>query len=343
MNNDLFFYDPLFGVILLISIILVIILADYGRNLLRAKQKKNNLKEFVQSYKEGSLSDEVAEFFALSKNPLSALLFLANTHNRAGDSNAAIKLYLGILKEVTNDADKMIILEELGETYFKAGFLERAKTIFLELLKMQPRNEKVLRLLVSVYERMGQFREALDALTCLDELSNNEEMKENNAMRAYLYFMLITQSDSLDFNKKNKEIINLMRHHKIERLVMDYLFSYNRDLFWKEIKKFKDIEFAYEILWRVKLSEAPLDSIREHNKLRELYVAKGFIDDDISCSVFELEALRALRKESKLKGDLGFEYRCCVCKNVVPFDLFRCEVCGSVGQMDLIYKIKQAK
>ena len=144
MNNDLFFYDPLFGVILLISIILVIILADYGRNLLRAKQKKNNLKEFVQSYKEGSLSDEVAEFFALSKNPLSALLFLANTHNRAGDSNAAIKLYLGILKEVTNDADKMIILEELGETYFKAGFLERAKTIFLELLKAIPNGSKLI-------------------------------------------------------------------------------------------------------------------------------------------------------------------------------------------------------
>lgn len=60
-----------------------------------------------------------------------------------------------------------------------------------------------------------------------------------------------------------------------------------------------------------------------------------------SAPLFELEVLRVLFAHSKQRGDLVFEYRCHHCKNIFPFDSFRCPMCASVGEMDLIYKIKE--
>ena len=56
---------------------------------------------------------------------------------------------------------------------------------------------------------------------------------------------------------------------------------------------------------------------------------------------FELEVLCILRRYSKQKGDLIFEYRCHHCKNLFPFDSYRCPICANVGEMDLAYRLKE--
>ncbi len=345
LDKIIFIYrDPLFGITILVAIILVLVIADYGRNQYRLKKRQMDLKNFSESYGDGSLSDEIMEFFMLAKKPVATLLFLADTYHRAGDSASAIKIHLAILQKVNNISEKIIILESLGITYFKAGFLQRAKTIFLEVLKNHPYNYQILMYLIQTYENMGQYQEALDTLECLDEVSTKKQQDKNTITRTYLSFMVLSGENFLSLKKKTKEITALMRHSKcIDRLGLGYLYTYDRAYFWRELLEFKNVEFCFDILWQLKKDEIPLESIQNHSAIMDVYRAKGYVKDDVECEIFELETLRILHKNAKIKGDLLFEYRCHNCKNIFPFDNYRCAVCSNVGEMDLIYKIKEKK
>lgn len=378
--------DPLFGVAILMAIIVILVFADYGRNKYRAKKHKIALENFTKSYHENSLSDEFVDFLSLAKDPIPPLLLLAKTYARAGDSTYAIKIYLEILEKTKNTQEKIIILESLGITYFEAGFLQRAKNIFLEILKTYPRNAQILGYLVRTHESMGEYQDALDVLECLNEISTPKMRQESANIKAYLHFMLLINSHILSLNKKNKEVISLMHYNNaIRRVAFDYLFLYARELFWEEILKVESVEFCLDILWRFSKEEVPFEMIAKHGRrdILDVFVAKGYLDSGAESSIatsadsnlsadaeskaesnfgaiaeskpdsspktapdstplFELEVLRVLFAHSKQRGDLVFEYRCHHCKNIFPFDSFRCPMCASVAEMDLIYKIKEA-
>ncbi len=341
LDNIISLYrDPLFGVVVLVAIILVLVIADYGRNKYRLKKRQIDLENFSKSYKESPLSDEITEFLALSKKPIPTLLFLADMYFKAGDSSSAIRVYLNLLQKTKDAYEKVIILESLGITYFKAGFLQRAKKIFLEVLKMRANNPEILLYLIRTYENMGEYKEALDTLECLDEATNAPN--QNQSTRIYLQFMALSSDDFLSFDKKNEGIIKLMQDSRIiNRLSLNYLCAYDRNSFWQELQRFNDVSFCIDILWKLQKDEIPLESIKSNSSIMDVYRAKGYIGDNVECEIFELEALRILHKDSKQKGDLYFEYRCHNCKNIFPFDSYRCSVCANVGEMDLIYKIKK--
>ncbi|WP_307983659.1 tetratricopeptide repeat protein [uncultured Helicobacter sp.] len=342
-ENIAFLYrDPLFGIAIFIAIVIILVFADYGRNKYRQKKREIALQNFTKSYGEGSLSDEVVKFLSLAKNPIPPLLFLANTYSKAGDSNSAIKIYLGMLEQVHNFQEKIIILESLGITYFQAGFLQRAKHIFLEILKNYPRNSQILLYLMRTYESMGQYQEALDTLECLDEVATTKQRKDNAIVKTYLHFMRLSSGDMLSLEKKNKEIISLMhRCQYINRIALGYLKLYARELFWQEVKKFDKVRFCYDLLWNINQNEIPFEAIKHHSDIMDIYRAKGYIKDNKECATFELEALRILHQHSSQQGDITFEYRCVQCKNIFPFDSYRCPICAHVGEMDLVLKLKE--
>ena len=58
----------------------------------------------------------------------------------------------------------------LGKTYFKAGFLERAKKLFLIILKESPRSPDVLKYLLLIYEQLKLYSKALEVIEPLEEL-----------------------------------------------------------------------------------------------------------------------------------------------------------------------------
>ncbi len=361
--------DPLFGIIILIAIITILVFADYGRNKYRAKKRQIAIENFTKSYNENAPSDEFVDFLSLAKNPIPPLLLLAKTYARAGDSAYAIKIYLAMLEKTRDIQEKIIVLESLGITYFEAGFLQRAKNIFLEILKIYPRNAQILSYLMRTHESMGEYQDALDVLECFDELSTPKEQQENEHIRTYLHFMLLAHNHILPFHKKNKEIIELMHYSgMINRLGLDYLFVYARELFWEELLRMPSIEFCLDILWRCKQEEIPFDILSKRTDIVDVFVAKGYLQRPESSvaktqedrnlldskdhqapavplktkkTPFELEVLCILRRYSKQKGDLIFEYRCHHCKNIFPFDSYRCPICANVGEMDLAYRLKE--
>ncbi|MGX2972047.1 tetratricopeptide repeat protein [Helicobacter sp. T3_23-1059] len=391
-----FYHDPLFGASILLGIVAIIIFADWGKNKYQAKKREMALEDFAKSYSEGSLSDEIIDFLSISKNPTPPLILLAKTYSLAGDRGYAIKIYLGLLEKARNTEEKIIILESLGVTYFEAGFLQRAKEIFLEIIKSYPRNKQVLDYLMRVYESMGEYEEALDALESIEELSLKKERAQNEQMRIFLHFMLLKNSNFLSLEKKRKEIIALMRYcAQINRLGLEYLSMYDREAFWQEVIRInqhsknaknnadalksnmdynadfnKDLEVldsskhlttnatqnpqnkaqnlannqneileVLDILWRFKKEEIPFEKLKNHKNILDIFRAKGYVKDEIQCDVFELEALRILLAHSLQKGELTFEYRCNHCKNIFPFDSYRCPLCANIGQMDLVFKI----
>ncbi len=207
-ENIAFLYrDPLFSIAILVAIIVVVVFVDYGRNKYRSKKREMALENFTKSYNETSLDDEIIAFLSYAKNPISSLLFLAKTYNIAGDSAYAIKIYLGLLEQVKNSQEKLIILESLGITYFETGFLQRAKNIFLEILKSQPRNPQILLYLMRTYENMGEYKHALETLDCLNEIGTSKQQKENKLVETYLQFMHLSGDNFLRLEKKNKEIM----------------------------------------------------------------------------------------------------------------------------------------
>ena len=396
-----FYHDPLFGASILLGIVAIVIFADWGKNKYQAKKREMALEDFAKSYSEGSLSDEIIDFLSISKNPTPPLMLLAKTYALAGDRGYAIKIYLGLLEKVHNTEEKIIILESLGVTYFEAGFLQRAKEIFLEIIKSYPRNKQVLDYLMRVYESMGEYEEALDALESIEELSLEKERTQNEQMRIFLHFMLLKNSNFLSLEKKRKEIIALMRYcGQINRLGLEYLSMYDREAFWQEIIRINqhsqnshnsqniqnnadtlksnvdyDSDFngdlgvqagkqattneaqnpqnntqnlaqnqneileVLDILWRFQKEEIPFEKLKNHKNILDIFRAKGYVRDNVECDVFELEALRLLLNHSLQKGELTFEYRCNHCKNLFPFDSYRCVLCANIGQMDLVFKI----
>lgn len=364
-----FYHDPLFGASILLGIVAILIFADWSRNKYQAKKKEMALQDFAKSYSESSLSDEIIDFLSISKNPTPSLMLLAKTYALAGDRGYAIKIYLGILEKTTNTQEKLIILESLGITYFEAGFLQRAKEIFLEIIKAYPRNRRVLDYLMRVYENMGEYEEALDALESIEELSSPKQRSSIEQMRSYLHFMVLKNSNFLSLEKKRKEIVSLMRYcGKINRLALEYLSVYDREAFWAEVlalstqpkhilqsdstlikKEQNDIDSnetilqILDILWRFAKEEIPLEKLKNHKSIMDIFRSKGYVKDSQECEVFELEALRILHTHSTQRGELTFEYRCNHCKNIFPFDSYRCAVCANIGQMDLVFRVVESK
>ena len=81
-----------------------------------------------------------------------------------------INVYLTLLEHVKDRVKKEELLELLGTTYFKGGFLQRSKDVFLRILKFSPRNDQALTYLLLIYEKLKDFKNAKEVTVSLEEL-----------------------------------------------------------------------------------------------------------------------------------------------------------------------------
>lgn len=365
MKEIAFIYrDPLFGITILIAIIAIVALADYGRNRNRSKKRSESLINLAKSYEYSGLNDGVMEFLSLANNPIPTLMFLAQTYAKSGDSEQAIKIYLSILEKTPESKDKIPILEALGATYFNAGFLQRAKNIFIEVLKSYPRNSNALSYLMRTYESMGEYKKALEVLDCLDEVefgsshipfenTNNlehfdsSEISENKVIadsKNYLYLMMLINDNFLSLDNKQNQIKKLFaKAPSLQKMILSYFKTYNLPIFWEYISTLDSVNNFIDLLWNFSKNDIPMNLLVNSQKVLDVYRAKGYIDDKKECEIFELELLRLSHSNPHLKTGVDFEYRCHSCKSIFPFDSHRCPSCSELGMMDLILKPRKIK
>ena len=146
-----FYKDPLFSIIIIISIIVLVAIADYTRNRFKQKEKVDSLKALAENFNFYEFDKNLNDAINFSKTPQETLVFIAKIYVQSGNFDDAIKIYLAILDKISDLKDKIEIFELLGIAYYKAGFMQRAKAIFIEILKNNPRNKTALSLLMQTY------------------------------------------------------------------------------------------------------------------------------------------------------------------------------------------------
>ncbi len=281
---------------------------------------------------------EIKEFLALSSNPIPSILFMANMYQKGANYEKAIRLYTTLLDYIKNPIDKIPLLESLGNIYYKAGFPLRAKEIYLEILHYYPRSQNILKALIKIYEDLNLYKEALEALDCLEEIAGNTALH-----RHYLQAkILITQKD--DNKDKLKKILSLLKKEpKLSRIILPFLKDFHPALFWENLQSLdsQSILEILDILWNCETSEIPTTPLQS-KLLNDILEAKGFCPTTSGKKeTFELEALTLLNQDKNYKGDLKFTYHCTFCKANTPLPFETCPHCGTLLSLKILTFLKE--
>ena len=317
------FRDPLFSIIIFFAIIFIITFFSYWWGRYKRKEDSRHLDKFLRQFRSLPSKEELKTLIGGGELSEKSWLLLAHSYFKNGDYEKSIDIYNEMLK-ISGSLNKKETMFLLGRTYFKAGFLERAKQIFLEILKNSPRTPQALRYLVLVYEQMRDYKSALDALEPLDELGEDI----TNDM-AYLKSLALLNDTKLSVDEKTTQLLEIYSQtHQLTYLVFEYLFRVDPKLAWKNFDSSKS-ERLTDLFWSLDASDLNLDIISKNSHLKELYTARGDINEVTGSSIFEFDLLIGL-KRSSVNATLNFEYICDSCKHVYPFIFHRCSSCHAI-------------
>lgn len=318
--------DPMFGLIILFAAIFVISFVNYWWSAYKSKEEKQGIEEFIKRFEIVSDEDEYKNLLKDHSIPVESLALLANGYVKSGSFEKAIGLYLLALERTKNREQKKYILTELGKTYFKAGFLRRSSDVFLESLKLHPRNEESLKYLGVNYEKLKEYDKAIEVLDSLEELGASVDEQRN-----YLQALQIIYDYKLSDTKKLKKLYAMRKVAPfIDRKIFEFWQMSNQkppmDIF-----ESLDHNSMIDILWSVDPGWIDIASCSEPI-LQEISNARGLSEHDLDTyTVFEFEVLSRLRKSGMLEATINFEFICLTCKHTFPVHFYRCPNCQSIG------------
>lgn len=103
---------------------------------------------------------KLAEF---NRDTVETHLALGNLFRRRGEVDRAIRVHQHLVSRPNlNDATKTVALLELGEDYMRAGLLDRAETLFADLVAMNAHAPSALRHLIGIYQHERDWHQAIE-------------------------------------------------------------------------------------------------------------------------------------------------------------------------------------
>jgi len=330
----------MFGIIILFAVIFIISFANYWWGVFKSKEEKDSIEKFVKKFEIISDEKEYKKLLQDSNIPIESLVLLADAYGKSGDYEKSINIYLVALKRVKGKDKKEYILSSLGKTYFKAGFLRRGADIFLESLRLHPRNEESLKYLTVVYERLKEYDKAIEVLDALEELGAVVKRQ-----KLYIECLQISEDSKINNAKKQEKLREISKKEKfLQRKYFEFMQQNRLDIS-KELDNF-DFKNFTDLLWFS--DEKWLDLSKFSKQIpKQIAMAKGLVDfEEIKDGIFAFNVLGALRKEGSVKADLSFHYMCSECKNVYPLYFYRCPNCLSIGNAKIqsdIVKVNDEK
>ncbi len=329
--------DPLFSILLIISIALIISMVTYGWGVYKQQKEQENLLKFLEKFDSSECSLDTSEM-QFDPHMLKPLALLAHAFDNAGEYHKAIGIYLYLIKNISQDHLKIEFMEKLGSTYFHAGFLERARNIFEEILRQKPRNTKVLNELGIVYERMHNFLKAKEVIEPLDMLG-----EETHFLKAFLAFSELVWDKAIDLQTKTEKLSSLLESQpQLYRETVAALFRLDTHKAWQAVDASR-LEELIDILWFLPLSQVSLDIITMNERLSTLYYAKGYLHQPFkSSSIFALDLLATAKENGFEDGDLHFTYLCKKCKQSFPVSFKRCPNCMALHTLKVEEHIAKA-
>lgn len=327
MDNFFIEYrDPIFGLIILFSIVFIIAFTNYWWSIFKAKDQQHSIEKFIKRFEVAREKDAYKELLNSFKLSTDSLGLLAKSYVKSGDFETAIEIYLIALKQVKSRVEKKQILSELGKAYFKAGFLQRSSEVFLQSLKLAPRDKVSLKYLAVCHEALKSYDLSEDALNSLEELGSDVK-----AERAFLKANFIVEKVDLDLSQKLKELKELREDFPLaNRFIIDLKKS--KGVLEVDDFKIQNPKDVIDIAWFV--SDEGLDlSLLDDKIYKSIAKVRRQLNEDIDIEIFELEVLDRLKEVKYHKADLSFEYTCEKCKQSFPMFFYRCPNCHSLSSM----------
>ncbi len=332
MDNFLPGYDsPFFNTVFILLILLAVALVTYGWSRYMQQREKSQLMQFLERFDSNQCALEGAEL-PFDESMSRPLLLLAKAFETSGEYHKSISIYLYLIRQEGGEE----LLEQLGKIYLKAGLLERAESIFLQILSKRPRTIPVLYQLGSVYELMQDYDKAIETLAPLEVLG-----EEVGMLRAFWEFEKLQHNETLSLEEKTKALLAIHRSQpQLYRLTIAALFHLSSTLGWEHLQRNR-LRESLDLLWYLPPSQLDFDIIRSDNGLTKIYVARGDITE-VDAALLEqdsgmasVDILVAARYAGEQRGDMSFSYLCSRCKQSFPFAFKRCPHCLAINSAQL--------
>jgi tetratricopeptide (TPR) repeat protein len=324
--------DPLFSIFIIIILILIVAFSSLIIGTYKENNKKNSLKKFLGGFSQNSSILEIEEM-PFEKALIEPLYLLSQAFKNQGEYQKAININLYLIDNIPNFFDKEKILEHLGQTYLKAGFLKRSKSIYLEILKKHPRNKIALYHLGVVHELLHEFDEALTTLKPLEILGENVEN-----IKAHIHLSKLLENHLISTQEKVTQLEELLHQALFPyRRIMQALFHLDWNTAWKHINN-EQITTILDILWLLPSLNLNLDIISENETLSAIYLAKGIVtpkNTNIKSGIFSIDTIISAKCGGHNNVDLLFSYCCGKCKSNFPIGFTRCPKCYAIAAVEL--------
>ncbi len=325
-------YDsPLSTAILILLILLAVVLVTYGWSRYMQQRHKSQLMEFLERFDSNQCALEGADL-PFDESMSRPLLLLAKAFESSGEYHKSISIYLYLIRQDEGEA----LLEQLGKVYLKAGLLERAESIFLQILSRQPRHIPALYQLGSVYELMQDYDSAIETLTPLKTLGEEVEM-----LGTFWAFEKLQHDETLSSQEKTSALLSMHQSQpQLYRLTIAALFHLSSTLGWKHLRHDR-LHESLDLLWYLPSSQLDFDIIRDDIGLTKIYAARGDITPvhadwlTQSSGMASIDILVAARYAGEQRGELHFSYLCRKCKQSFPFAFKRCPHCLAINSAQL--------
>lgn len=336
MDNIVLEYrDPLFGIILIFALVFIISFFTYYYSIFKERRARKDYRKLSLRFELGKLKeDDYVHLYKTYNLPFDSILLLASSFLHKGDYNKAISVYLTLLEHVNDRVKKEELLELLGTTYFKGGFLQRAKEIFLRILKFSARNKNALLYLLLIHEKLKDYKKAKEVTYSLEELN-----KDMNRDKIYLDSLIILNDSVLSFERRTELLYEIyQKNNLIERIFVTFLIQFNKKFFWEHIKEFDCSKFM-DLMWYLNFDDIDFEKVIENDYLTEIYNAKGYLNTLKHSKDFDLDILIFINQhEHNINATLNFEFICTSCKKSHPMFDTRCPHCHSI----LTYNVKHS-
>ncbi|QOR62100.1 tetratricopeptide repeat protein [Sulfurovum sp. ST-21] len=329
--------DPLFSILLIIVISLIIAVATYAWGVYKQQKEAGNLLKFLDKFDSAECALDTASM-PFEEHMFKPLTLLAKAFENSGEYHKAISIYLYLIKNIPNELAKTELMERLGTTYLHAGFLERARTIYVEILRKKPRNKKVLYELGVVYEIMQQYDKAKEVIEPLEVLG-----EDTHTLQKFLEFSQLMANRSIAAEKKLFSLQELLNEEPgLYRQIIAAMLQLDTRIAWKNIDTSR-IREILDILWFLPNSQLDLDIISNNTQLGTLYYAKGYLQKPMAQSgIFSLDMLAKAKENGFEEGDLQFSYLCKKCKQSFPVSFKRCPNCMAINSVEVEEQIAKA-
>jgi len=140
---------------------------DLGKNNSSLKVNKDYLKglNFLLSDQQDKAIEVFIELLQIDSDTIETHLALACIFRKRGEVDKAIRIHQNLIARPNLNQDHHhLALHELGIDYLKAGFLDRAETIFVELLEVGFESERTVKYLLDIYQQQKDWNKAIDTL-----------------------------------------------------------------------------------------------------------------------------------------------------------------------------------